>query len=89
MVRARPVGTDWHLGRLAVVPDLRDQGLGRWLLRTAEAAAGPDLRRILLVTGAKSLQNIDFYQSEGYLLAPDASPDGTVCLVKDISGQRR
>jgi NAD(P)H-dependent FMN reductase/GNAT superfamily N-acetyltransferase len=85
MVRARPAGTDWHLGRLAVVPDLRGQGLGRWLLRTAEAAAGPDHRRILLSTGAKSLRNIDLYQSEGYEPVPVADPDGTVCLAKDIS----
>ncbi|MEU2716999.1 GNAT family N-acetyltransferase [Streptomyces sp. NPDC007205] len=28
MVRARPVETDWHLGRLAVVPALRGRGLG-------------------------------------------------------------
>jgi NAD(P)H-dependent FMN reductase/ribosomal protein S18 acetylase RimI-like enzyme len=84
MVRARPVETDWHLGRLAVVPDLRGQGLGRWLLRTAEAAARSDLRRILLSTGARSLRNIEFYQSEGYEPVSLADPDGTVCLAKDI-----
>src|SRR5262249_38190236 len=39
MVRARRIEDDWHVGRLAVVPDLRGQGLGRWLLRTAEAGA--------------------------------------------------
>jgi NAD(P)H-dependent FMN reductase/GNAT superfamily N-acetyltransferase len=88
-VRARPVGTDWHLGRLAVVPDLRGRGLGRWLLHTAEAAAGPDLRRILLFTGAKSLRNIDLYQSEGYQPVSLAGPDGTVCLAKEIPGKRR
>jgi NAD(P)H-dependent FMN reductase/GNAT superfamily N-acetyltransferase len=84
MVRARPVETDWHVGRLAVVPDLRGRGLGRWLLHTAEAAAGPDLGRILLFTGAKSLRNIDLYQSEGYQPVSLASPDGTVCLAKDM-----
>jgi NAD(P)H-dependent FMN reductase/GNAT superfamily N-acetyltransferase len=89
MVRARPVEADWHLGRLAVVPDLRGRGMGRWLLRTAEAAAGPELRRIVLFTGAKSLQNIGFYQSEGYQPASLAAPDGAICLTKDISGQRR
>ncbi|WCN83259.1 bifunctional NAD(P)H-dependent oxidoreductase/GNAT family N-acetyltransferase [Micromonospora sp. LH3U1] len=84
MVRTRRVDTDWHVGRLAVVPDLRGQGLGRWLLRTAEAAADPDCRRLLLVTGAKSLRNIDLYHSEGYQSVPLASPDGTTCLTKDI-----
>lgn len=89
MVRARPIETDWHLGRLAVVPDLRGRGLGRWLLRTAEAAAGPDFRRILLFTGAKSLRNIDLYQSQGYQPVSPAGPDGAVCLAKEISGKRR
>jgi NAD(P)H-dependent FMN reductase/ribosomal protein S18 acetylase RimI-like enzyme len=89
MVRARPIETDWHLGRLAVVPDLRGRGLGRWLLRTAEAAAGPDVRRILLFTGAKSLQNIDLYRSEGYQPMSLVPHDRTVCLAKDISGEQR
>jgi NAD(P)H-dependent FMN reductase/GNAT superfamily N-acetyltransferase len=89
MVRARHVDTDWHVGRLAVVPDLRGQGLGRWLLRTAEAGAQPDCRRILLFTGAKSLRNIDLYHSEGYQSAPLAGPDGTTCLTKDISVRQR
>jgi GNAT superfamily N-acetyltransferase len=84
MVRARPVDTDWHLGRLAVVPDLRGRGLGRWLLRTAEAATQPDCRRIVLFTGAKSLRNIDLYQSEGYQPVSPAHADGVVCLAKDV-----
>ncbi|WP_238007532.1 bifunctional NAD(P)H-dependent oxidoreductase/GNAT family N-acetyltransferase [Dactylosporangium sp. AC04546] len=82
MVRTRPVETDWHVGRLAVVPDLRGRGLGRWLLRTAEAAAGPECRRVLLFTGAKSARNIDFYQSEGYQPVPVADLDGTICFAK-------
>lgn len=85
MVRSRAVDTDWHIGRLAVAPDLRGRGLGRWLLRTAEAAAGPDVRRAVLFTGAKSLRNIDLYQSEGYSAVPLAGDDGTVCLAKDLS----
>ncbi|WP_211588971.1 GNAT family N-acetyltransferase [Allorhizocola rhizosphaerae] len=88
MVRVRAIDTDLHLGRLAVVPDLRGRGLGRWLLRAAEAAAGPDHRRIVLFTGAKSLRNIDLYRSEGYQPVSPADPDGTVCLVKDVSGKR-
>ena len=74
--------------RLAVAPDLRGHGLGRWLLRTAEAAADPDTRRVVLVTGANSRRNITFYQSEGYALAPSSTSDGTVCLTKDISVDR-
>ncbi len=88
MVRARRAGTDWQVGRLAVVPDLRGHGLGRWLLRTAEAAATPDVRRIVLVTGVDSRRNIGFYQGEGYRLVPSTSADGTVRLVKDVSADR-
>lgn len=85
MVRTRPVETDWHLGRLAVVPDLRGRGLGRWLLRAAEAEAEPACRRALLFTGAKSLGNIELYRSEGYQPVSLAGPEGTVCLVKELS----
>ncbi|ABP54800.1 bifunctional NAD(P)H-dependent oxidoreductase/GNAT family N-acetyltransferase [Salinispora tropica] len=88
MVRARRIGADWHVGRLAVVPDLRGQGLGRWLLRTAEAIADPDCRHILLVTGAKSLRNIDLYRSEGYQSMSLAGPAGTMCLGKEVSHPR-
>lgn len=88
MVRARRLDTDWHVGRLAVVPDLRGQGLGRWLLRTAEADAASDCDRILLETGAKSLRNIEFYRSEGYHADSLASPDGPICLRKDATHPR-
>lgn len=85
MVRARRVDTDWHVGRLGVVPDLRGQGLGRRLLRTAEAAAEPSCRRIVLHTGVHSRQNIALYQSEGYRSAPLSGDDGTVRLTKDMT----
>ncbi|MFD5315889.1 GNAT family N-acetyltransferase [Streptomyces sp. NPDC127098] len=85
MVRTRRVDTDWHVGRLGVVPDLRGQGLGRWLLRTAEAAAEPNCRRIVLRTGVRSRRNIGLYESEGYQPASRAGDDGTACLSKDIT----
>lgn len=84
MVRSRLIDTDWHLGRLAVVPDQRGRGLGRWLLRAAKAAAATESRRIMLFTGARSLRNIDLYRSEDFHSAALPSPEGTVCLVKDI-----
>ncbi|MEV4844678.1 bifunctional NAD(P)H-dependent oxidoreductase/GNAT family N-acetyltransferase [Micromonospora matsumotoense] len=86
MVRTLPDGTDCHLGRLAVVPDLRGAGLGRWLLRAAEVTAGPGCRRIQLFTGARSLRNIALYQSVGYQPVSPARPDGTVCLAKSLPG---
>ena len=86
MARARRLGTDWHVGRLCVVPDLRGKGLGRWLLRAAEAAAEPGCRRAVLSTGAHSKRNIGFYESEGYQRAPAVSPDGSVRLTRDLIG---
>lgn len=85
MVRTRAIGTEWHVGRLAVVPDLRGRGVGRWLLRAAEAAAAPECRRVVLFTGAKSLANIELYKSEGYLPVPSDSTDREVHLAKEIS----
>lgn len=83
MVRARRGGDDWHIGRLAVVPDLRRRNVGRWMLRTAESA-GTGCTRAVLSTGAASRRNIALYQSEGYQVLP-GSPDGTVRLSKPIA----
>jgi NAD(P)H-dependent FMN reductase len=83
MVRTRRVDAEWHIGRLAVVPDLRGRGVGRWLLRAAEAAAAPQCRQVVLFTGAKSLRNIDLYRSEGYETTPTEIPD-VALLVKEI-----
>jgi NAD(P)H-dependent FMN reductase/GNAT superfamily N-acetyltransferase len=82
MVRTRRADTDWHIGRLAVAPDLRGQGLGRWLLHTAEAAATPDCRRIVLFTGANSHRNITLYKNAGYQPLPDTTTDGILSLTK-------
>ncbi|OIJ90414.1 bifunctional NAD(P)H-dependent oxidoreductase/GNAT family N-acetyltransferase [Streptomyces colonosanans] len=83
MVRARRIDTDWHVGRLAVVPDLRGHGLGRWLLHIAESAAEQMCRRIVLTTGSASRRNIGLYESEGYRSLSHAGADGTMCLTKD------
>ena len=83
MVRARRAGEDWQVGRLAVAPDLRGRGLGRWLLQTAEAEADPECRRIVLSTGAKSARNIDLYRSEGYRLLV-----GTDTIAVDLAKER-
>jgi NAD(P)H-dependent FMN reductase/ribosomal protein S18 acetylase RimI-like enzyme len=83
MVRARRVDDDWHVGRLAVVPDLRGLGLGRRLLRVAEARVEPGCRRHVLHTGARSEHNIRLYRSEGYG-PPTPADDGTVLLTKDV-----
>jgi NAD(P)H-dependent FMN reductase/ribosomal protein S18 acetylase RimI-like enzyme len=82
MVRARRVEDDWHIGRLGVVPDLRGQQLGRWLLRFAEEAREPGCGRIVLFTGARSYANINRYERAGYRGV--SSDDGAVCLAKVV-----
>ncbi|MEU8125201.1 GNAT family N-acetyltransferase [Spirillospora sp. NPDC049024] len=71
------------MGRLGVVPDLRGRGLGRWLLRMAEAVADPACHRIVLSTGAGGRNNIALCQSEGKRPAPLSGDDGTVRLTKE------
>ncbi|MFI6485113.1 GNAT family N-acetyltransferase [Nonomuraea sp. NPDC050663] len=82
MVRTRSDGDSRHIGRLGVVPDLRGRGIGRLLLREAEAQTRHDseVRRLVLSTGARSLSNIRLYRSEGYQVE---STDGdTTVLTK-------
>jgi GNAT superfamily N-acetyltransferase len=83
MVRTRRSGDDLHLGRLAVAPDLRGLGVGRWLLRQAESA-GEGCRRIVLSTGAASHRNLTLYQGQGYVPLPDAPDGGVVGLAKSV-----
>lgn len=84
MVRTRRIGADLHIGRLAVVPDLRGLGVGRWLLRRAETAAGGGHRRVLLSTGAASHRNLALYRRQGYVPLPGPHDDGVVSLAKDV-----
>ncbi|MFG1805146.1 GNAT family N-acetyltransferase [Streptomyces sp. NPDC049040] len=86
MVRARRIGDDWHIGRLAVAPDQRRLGLGRWMLRAAESAAESAAEggeRAVLTTGAASHRNIALYESEGYHPMPGGDA-GTIRLAKPI-----
>ncbi|MFJ9693264.1 GNAT family N-acetyltransferase [Kitasatospora sp. NPDC101183] len=85
MVRARRTATDWHIGRLAVAPDLRGHGLGRRLLRTAESAATPTCARAVLHTGSRSTPNLTLYQSEGYTPTPTRTPSTTTRLTKPLT----
>ncbi|QYC40053.1 NADPH-dependent FMN reductase [Nonomuraea coxensis DSM 45129] len=82
MVRARRVADDWHVGRLGVVPDLRGQGVGRWLLSEAEAAADAGCRRVVLSTGSRSRRNIRLYQAQGY--RTESSDRDTATLTKPV-----
>lgn len=82
MVRARRSGGDWHIGRLAVVPDMRGYGLGRWMLCNAESGAAEG-GRVVLTTGSASHHNIALYESEGYQQVPRGA-DGTTRLIKTL-----
>ena len=77
-VRARQVGSSWQLGRLMVAPDQRGRGLGRRLLRFAEAQApATGIDRLSLSTGRDSTDNLRLYRSCGYR---DAGPDGPLAV---------
>jgi tRNA (guanine37-N1)-methyltransferase len=83
-VRARLTSrAGWDIGRLMVAPDLQGQGIGRFLLEHAEAAAPPDATSYLLFTGARSAGNLRMYKKAGYRLRPDLkAPPGAVVLTK-------
>jgi GNAT superfamily N-acetyltransferase len=49
------------------VPDLQGRGLGARLLRLAEEAAPPGVRRIRLFTGEHSVGNLRLYGRHGYV----------------------
>ncbi|GCD95992.1 bifunctional NAD(P)H-dependent oxidoreductase/GNAT family N-acetyltransferase [Embleya hyalina] len=84
MVRARRTGADLHIGRLAVVPDLRGYGLGRWLLHAGEST-GRGCRRVLLSTGTGSSRNLALYRRQGYAPLPGSTEDGVVHLAKSVA----
>jgi tRNA (guanine37-N1)-methyltransferase len=84
-VRGRLRADVWEIGRLMVAPDLRGRGLGRWLLAHVEAAAPPDARRLMLVTGSASAANLRRYRRAGYRPTPDEpGTPGTVHLTKAV-----
>lgn len=80
-VRARRAGDSWQLGRLMVAPDQRGAGLGRALLRYAEAQAPAGISTFALETGRHSTANIRLYRSCGYRLVGAAGP-GAVLLTR-------
>lgn len=74
-------GTDWHIGRLMVAPDLQGRGLGRALLRRIEEAAPDGVTGFRLSTGSGSARNLRILRKAGYRVAR-TDPPGVVRLVK-------
>jgi len=54
-----------HIGRLAVEPNFRNQGMGTLLIRSIEAYF-PNAKRYELFTGNKSINNLRLYNNLGY-----------------------
>lgn len=83
-VRARAQGPVWDIGRLMVAPDLQGRGLGRALLKHAEAAAPEGVTGYALITGAQSVANLRMYRRAGYRLGERSTYRGvpTVALHK-------
>ncbi len=93
-VRARLDGDRWEIGRLMVAPDLERRGLGRLLLDRAEEAAPSSASTYVLMTGAKSDDNLRRYKKAGYRVSDEPYLDdsgtpvpGVVWLTKPRSAQ--
>ncbi len=89
--RGRSQGELWDVGRLMVAPDLQGEGLGRFMLRTIEEAAPPEVTTYELFTGAGSVDNIRMYKKAGYRLftwPPGDEIPGAVRLTKAVDQRR-
>lgn len=53
------------IGKLIVKPEYQNRGIGKQLMRTVEESF-PNLNRIELFTGHKSVRNLQFYKNLGY-----------------------
>ena len=86
-VRARRDGSEWEIGRLMVAPDVSGQGLGRELLRHAEAQAPAGVDTITLFTGLGSARNLRLYERAGYVRTDQPAPPHAVRLVKPLTAR--
>jgi tRNA (guanine37-N1)-methyltransferase len=85
-VRGRLDGTEWDIGRLMVVPDLRGRGLGRLLLEHAQSVAAAEATSYRLFTGRASVDNLRMYKKAGFRVREVLDgPSGPAVLVKRVS----
>lgn len=66
-VRLHIVDEAAELGRLMVAPDRQGHGLGTRLIQAVDAHLPPQVRRVDLFTGEKSVGNIRLYEREGFV----------------------
>jgi ribosomal protein S18 acetylase RimI-like enzyme len=87
--RVRVADLVGHIGRLAVAPDLQDQGIGRRLLAVLEASVAGQVEAFELFTGERSERNLALYRSAGYRdrhVEPVTDAYGLLHLRKDLEG---
>ncbi|NNG39728.1 tRNA (guanosine(37)-N1)-methyltransferase TrmD [Flexivirga sp. ID2601S] len=75
-------GSDWHIGRLMVAPDLRGRGFGGALLSFIQEVAPAQAASYSLVTGVGSEANQRRYKRAGFRITDRDDPPGTVTFTK-------
>ena len=65
--QSREKGHTCHIGKLAVKPDLQDQGIGSMLMSEIESLF-PAVDRFELFTGHRSNKNLYLYKKLGYVV---------------------
>jgi GNAT superfamily N-acetyltransferase len=74
-IRAYEADGSCYIGRVAVLPDMQNHGIGAALLKEIENRFMP--KRYELFTGSKSDRNIYFYKKAGYSVFKKAKSGGS------------
>lgn len=80
-VRSRIVDSSCIIERLMVSPKFQKKGIGGKLMDFAENNQ-PNIEKFELITGRKSLKNIQFYEKRGYKNITEFYTENGVDLVK-------
>ena len=65
-IRGRTEGHTFHVGRLAVAPDMQGRGIGTRLLADLEKQVALDVARFELSIGSLSLPHLRIFERSGY-----------------------
>ena len=86
-IRVLVEGTKATLGRFAVAPDLQNKGVGTRLLMAILPYLPDGIEEVWVFTGRDSLQNIEFYEKQGYEHQHDRTAgDLTYAYLRKILG---